>query len=240
MLRSDTEAVWRFLERQPALSGFVLTGGSALALRLGHRRSDDLDLAWPGPRLPRERLDVMARVASEAGMRWEAHDNPAAVREFADGGLDLMDYQQDYLVGAGVKVTFFAPERATLGVLDPLPKESGTGPRLASLAELFRTKALLTARRSRTRDSFDLQVLITRCGFGLDDYHDAFARGGIADQAATGLVRLCTPTAVAADPGYEAVAPGAPSIEELARFFGLQRDAFERSEAARAWRNRVR
>jgi hypothetical protein len=45
MLKPDTEAVWQFLRRQPGLTGFVLMGGSALALRLGHRQSEDLDRA---------------------------------------------------------------------------------------------------------------------------------------------------------------------------------------------------
>jgi hypothetical protein len=111
---------------------------------------------------------------------------------------------------------------------------------VASVAELFRSKALLTARRGRVRDAYELYVLMIRCGFGMADYHETFARGGIADHAATGLLRLCTPSAVLLDPGYEAIAPGAPSVQDLARFFCEQRDSFERSEAARAWKARSR
>ena len=40
----ETERVWKFLKDEPSLAGFVLVGGTALALRLGHRRSEDLDL----------------------------------------------------------------------------------------------------------------------------------------------------------------------------------------------------
>jgi hypothetical protein len=238
MLKPDTEAVWQYLQRQPGLSGFVLMGGSALALQLGHRLSEDLDFVWPGPRLPRERLEALRRASGDAGMAIVPHDDPAALREFADGGLDLLDFQQDYLMDKRVKVTFFSPESSTLAVLETAAVASKSGPRIASLPELFRSKALLSARRSRTRDSFDLHVLMARCGFTLSDYHAAFERGGIPDQAPIGLVRLCAPTAVAADPGYETLAPGAPSREELARFFSEQRDRFERSEAARAFQER--
>ena len=83
-------------------------------------------------------------------------------------------------------------------------------------------------------------VLMVRCGFTMSDYHSAFERGGIPDQAPIGLLRLCAPTAVAADPGYETLAPSAPSREELVRFFTEQRDRFERSEAARAFRDGLR
>jgi hypothetical protein len=87
MLKPDTEAVWQFLRRQPSLTGFVLMGGSALALRLGHRQSEDLDTATEAPT---------------------------------------------------------------------------SGPRLASLPELFRSKALLSARRSRTRDACSAILPTTR------------------------------------------------------------------------------
>jgi hypothetical protein len=45
LLPTATEKVWDFLRTQPALAGFVLVGGSALALRIHHRRSEDLDMA---------------------------------------------------------------------------------------------------------------------------------------------------------------------------------------------------
>jgi hypothetical protein len=240
MLRPDTEAAWHFLRAQTALAGFVLTGGSALALHLAHRQSEDLDFAWPGSQLPRRRMEAVRRAASNAGMSFTPHDDPAALREFADGGLDLLDFQQDYLMHGRVKVTFFSPEPASLAVLDPPSEPSTPSPRLASLAELFRSKAILSARRTRTRDAFDLHVLMTRCGFTLSDYHAAFSRGGIADQASVGLARLCSSVAAASDPGYETLAPNAPTRKALAKFFAEQRDQFERSEAGQAWRNRLR
>jgi hypothetical protein len=34
MLKPETEKVWQFLKNQPVLAGFILLGGSALALHL--------------------------------------------------------------------------------------------------------------------------------------------------------------------------------------------------------------
>ncbi|MCL4181609.1 MAG: nucleotidyl transferase AbiEii/AbiGii toxin family protein [Verrucomicrobia bacterium] len=135
MLKPDTEAVWQFLRRQPGLTGFVLMGGSALALRLGHRQSEDLDFVWPGSKLPRDRLEALRRAAVAAGMAVVPHDDPTALREFADGGLDLLDFQQDCLMGQGVKVTFFSPEPSALAVLEGATEAPTSGPRLASLPE---------------------------------------------------------------------------------------------------------
>lgn len=176
MLKLETERIWQFLCQQPLLSGFVLLGGSALALHLRHRYSEDLDLAYPAERLPRQRLDALRRVAAESGLDIQPHDDPAALAEFANGGLDPLDYQQDWLANRTVKVSFFAPEAGERAVIASSPE--GSGPRIATLDELFRSKSLLTARRSRSRDWFDLYVLMTKRGYTLKDYFDAFARAG--------------------------------------------------------------
>ena len=66
MLPPVTERVWIFLKEQPAQAGFVLVGGSALALRIRHRVSEDLDLACLDPHLPRTRLEALCRHRSPA------------------------------------------------------------------------------------------------------------------------------------------------------------------------------
>ena len=58
MLPPETDRIWTFLKEQPSLSGFVLIGGIALALQIAHRRSEDLDLAYPESRLPRVRFQA--------------------------------------------------------------------------------------------------------------------------------------------------------------------------------------
>jgi hypothetical protein len=67
VLSPETEKLWEFLKPDTALSGFVLVGGSALALRINHRRSEDLDLAFLGQKLPRKALDLFYRKAAHSG-----------------------------------------------------------------------------------------------------------------------------------------------------------------------------
>lgn len=237
MLKAETERVWRVLESRPGLGDFVLVGGTALTLHLRHRVSEDLDIAFPEARLPRLRLDGLRRGLEDAGVAMVPNDDPTAVAEFASGGLDLLDYQQDYLAGGRVRVSLFSPEAPERAVLDRSGDPAGTL-RVASLAELFRLKSLVSARRSRLRDWIDLHALMTRCGFDLGHYRAAFERAGIPQQIAAGLGRLCSGTPHVADEGVEALAPGMPSVRELQAFFTEARDRFERSEAARARRQR--
>jgi hypothetical protein len=157
VLLPETERVWDFLKEQPALAGFVLIGGTALAIRIHHRRSDDLDLAYPQIRLPRARLEALRGTASEAGFDFQREDDEAAVEEFSVAGMDLHDYQQNFLVNRKVRVAFFVPD-CTLARVLTAPVEPTV--RIANLRELFQAKCLVSAVRSKTRDWLDLYLLL--------------------------------------------------------------------------------
>lgn len=229
MLPSVTEQVWNFLKEQPALAGFVLVGGSALALILRHRRSDDLDFIYPEARLPRQRLEALLRQATESGFHFKPNDNPAAVEEFADSTLDLHDYQQDFLVNGAAKVSFFAPEESLRKILSA-PAERMA--RVATLPELFKTKCLVSAKRSKTRDWLDLYLLMRDHGFSIRDYQAAFEEAGLPEQCDLGLARLAGGVPQRDDEGYAHLLQNAPTLDEMKTFFVEQRRKLEIETAA--------
>jgi Nucleotidyl transferase AbiEii toxin, Type IV TA system len=187
LLPPVTEKVWNYLCEQPALASFILADGSALSLLIGHRVSEDLDFICLQPRLPRQRLAVLCREAHAAGFDFKSNDDEAAVQEFAEGGLELYDYQLDFLVNATVKVSFFAPDEAQRKVFAS-PDESRA--RIAILAELFKSKALVSAVRSKTRDWLDQFLLLRDHGFTLRDYRKVFEESCNLTQCDIGLARL--------------------------------------------------
>jgi hypothetical protein len=235
LLPPATEKVWAFLKEQSALSGFILAGGSALALLLRHRMSEDLDFVYPAPRLPRQRLDALLRRAEEAGFTFRAADNEAALLDFAESALDLRDYQQDFLVNNSVKVSFFAPDESLRKILLP-GDESKT--RVATLPELFKAKSLVSARRSKTRDWLDLYLLMKDHGFSIFDYRATFDEAGSPTQCDTGLARLCSGVPQRDDEGYAYLLPNPPSLEEMKSFFVAQRAKLEIESAAEAKRRK--
>jgi hypothetical protein len=235
LLPPATEKVWHFLREQPALAGFVLAGGSALALLLRHRLSEDLDFVYPAARLPRQRLEALRRLADEAGFRFESNDNEAAVQEFADSTLELHDYQQDFLVNGAVKVSFFAPDEVLRRVLAASADRTA---RVATLAELFKSKCLVSALRSKTRDWLDLYLLMRDHGFSIHDYQAAFHEAGVPSQCDLGLARLAAGVPQRDDEGYAHLLPDAPSLEAMKTFFAGQRDQLEVARAADAARRR--
>jgi len=235
LLPPDTETVWEFLKTQPTLAGFVLIGGSALALRIRHRRSEDLDLVWLETHLPRRRLEALLRIASESGLVFEPSDDEAALHDFADGGLDFHDYQQNFLVNRSVKVFFFAPETQLIKVLSA-PAEQTV--RIATLAELFRAKCLVSAKRSKTRDWLDLYLLMRDHGFTIRDFAQAFREAGAETQCDTAFARLCSGLPQRDDEGYAHLLQNAPSLQEMTSFFVEQRNRLEIETAAEAKRRR--
>ncbi|WP_186310716.1 nucleotidyl transferase AbiEii/AbiGii toxin family protein [Paraburkholderia sp. BCC1886] len=216
----------------PLLRGFVLIGGTALTLRIGHRVSEDLDFAFVKAKLPRTRIKLMASELPRSGVSLEPVRSPVAEEEFLDSGLDLADYQQNFIANGTVKISLIC--------LDPPASRIITGEtdeplRVASMDEVFATKCVVCAERSKTRDWFDLYVLMTQHGYGFQDFYRTFARLGFLNGYANAAMRLrkCVPDLD--DPGYEQLLQTAPSLEELRTFFNANLDELEVDLATNAF-----
>ncbi len=225
MLREPTNTIWQALSTRPELRGFVLVGGSALALHLDHRISEDLDFAWPHPKLPRAVLSQLPESLEKLSL--EPDQDPLAEREADDANLDLNDFSQTFVVNGLVKVTFFCVDLAARRVLE---QRDGAPLRLATVPEIFALKSLLTAKRAKARDWFDLYVMMKFHGFTWRNFYDAFVRGGAEGQYDHAANRLCSAQPSSEDEGYEALLPNPPSIDEMRAFFSQRRDAYERGE----------
>ena len=136
----------------PALAGvpdsFVLYGGTALALRLGHRSSVDFDFFSSAP------LDHDALFALPFAARAEVlQREPAALTLSAT------------MNGAPVKVSFFG--NIGFGRVGH-PERTADGPWVASLLDLFGTKLKVLLQRVAARDYLDLAAIL-RAGLPLQD-----------------------------------------------------------------------
>ena len=143
MLPPAQQRLWPELEGTP--QEFVLYGGTALALRLGHRRSEDFDFFSSAP------------VDSTRLLR--------AVPYLA--GAEVLQRSPDTLTclvdrGGPVRVSFFGG--LTLRrVADP---ETLAAPAIAiaSLLDLAATKAEVVQARAAAKDYLDLDALVHRAG----------------------------------------------------------------------------
>ena len=223
-LTAATQKLWRSLHKHPLLNGFVLVGGTALALRLGHRLSEDLDFIWPEKKLPRERLKRLVNEISSAHGRCVPIDPIEGLREFEDTGFEYHDYQQDFLVGDGVKMTFLAPDPDVLVHLGP------SGPsalRVAEMDEIFAMKALVSADRSKSRDWLDLYVMMNSAGFSPANFRDVFVQSKVSSKLSIALHKLSEGKLSTGDEGYQSLLHPSPTLAEMQVFFTSVKDQIE-------------
>lgn len=231
MLRPDTQQLWSHLQSEPALKGFVLVGGTALSLHLHHRLSEDLDFMFLGKKLPKIQIEALKRRALDAGFEFVANDPPAGVEEFLNAGMDFSDYQQDYMVNGTVKISLVAPEPENARQLEPM---EGPGPRVARLAEIFRLKCIVCADRSKTRDWFDLYLLLKHKHFEPIEFMRAFERAGAPGKYDIAMMRLCSGKPGTNDEGYQTLMDNPPTVKQMQRFFIETRDRIEQDVARQA------
>lgn len=207
-----------------------MAGGTALALRIGHRRSADLDFVFKAQRLPRKRLDaLLAALRSTHSVKPMA--NVAAEQAFLESGLELADYQQDYDID-GVKVTFFVADPEALG---PTIKseERVAGLKRVAVADidsLFRMKAVALASRIAIRDLFDVYTLIERGGIDAQRLFEDAERFGFSADALK--ARLLSARQRSDDPGIEPTTAETATLEQLKGYFAGLIDRVEQAKAA--------
>lgn len=236
-LPDGMRAVFAHLCRQPLLKDFTLIGGTALALQIGHRQSQDLDFYFTGDVLPRRALRGVLADARAQGFTTQDMITPTQIQQARiNHGTDLQDWIQDWAIG-GVKVSFstFEGFDEQMRVVAAFPRVAGVdaGFSVLGIEGLFAAKAALLSRRVRSRDLFDLKVLLDQHGYSIRQLFaairrvDPHANPDVHRDVLRGLVPLDLE-----DEGFAGVGVTA-SVDELYAFFGERIDAYEREEAKR-------
>lgn len=138
ILRPSQRRVLERLGRLGASRSFYLAGGTAVALHLGHRRSDDLDCMTGEPL--QDPLDLAARLRS-GGL-------PVEVLEVADGTL--------HASVSRVRVSFFEYRYA---LLRPPATWNAVGVSVAGVEDLAAMKLAAVAQRGSRKDFVDIYAI---------------------------------------------------------------------------------
>jgi hypothetical protein len=131
--------LWPELTATPA--AFTLYGGTALALRLGHRASVDFDFFSNATFDPDQLANKLPYLKDAE--RVQVEPNTLTCRVQRDGP---------------VLVSFFG--RLGLGQVAPHDEVQGMGLRVASLLDIAGTKAAVVQRRAEVKDYLDLDALL--------------------------------------------------------------------------------
>lgn len=219
------------------LSPFTLIGGTALALHISHRMSQDLDFITTLDKLPRNLLQRLAQNLKADGLDVVPVDDPVAHDEFLIAGMDLHDYSQNWLVGGQVKVTFFTAEPHHQSLLHGIKPQEGFT--IASLDQCSDLKAIVATSRSKSRDWVDLFVLERDHMFGLLAWKKAYQKAGLTEgHFETALNRICSGIVQKDDEGYHSLMPNPPTLSQIADRFRDLREAYEIDLAGKALRSK--
>jgi hypothetical protein len=139
-LPSRQRLLWR--ELGPTPPHFVLYGGTALALRLGHRESVDFDFFSNRPFQPFDLLRSIPYLANQRATQ-QAENTLSCSVETAEGE---------------VAISFFGG--LTLRQIEAPDVAESNGIPVASLLDLFGTKCVTITQRSESKDYLDIHALL--------------------------------------------------------------------------------
>ena len=164
------------LKGDARLAGFTLVGGTALALQIGHRFSEDLDFYIFGQKLPLKAIDGLLDELAAGGTTIESLITSEQKLVFKINTSENLDhYIQDYLID-GAKVTFHSRNesdrpKAQIDFLKSAPKvlvSKGCFDVLG-IDGLLVMKSIVVYDRVKSRDIYDLMVLTRDHGHTLED-----------------------------------------------------------------------
>jgi len=142
ILPEGQQQVWRQLDATP--KHFVLYGGTALALRLGHRQSVDFDF------FSRQLFQPLELARSIAYLRDQAITQQSENTLSCDIGGKK----------GTVKISFFGG--LSLGQIEPPDRVESNGIAVASLRDVFGMKCATVPQRNEVKDYVDIHALMTK------------------------------------------------------------------------------
>ena len=213
VMPKETASIFGILKDFPELHQFYLIGGTAVALHIGHRFSEDLDFITKEPKLPRAAIQAALNKLRQMKIPVERNDDAASYDEFQIAGMELHDYSQNFIVGRKCKVSLFTAEDYHARLL-PSPL-SPMGFSIATLEELQDLKATVCASRSSSRDWLDLLLLAKR-GFGVAGWNASFEKAGLGQEKfRNALNRIKSGKLPPSDPGFHTLLKNPPTISEI-------------------------
>lgn len=240
VLNPAARKIFTAIAALPDVSAFTLTGGTALSLQIGHRVSNDLDFAVFSERLPTQKVDKLIAMLKEQGYNVMLITDPSKISTFKiNTGENLLNFARDYTVD-NVKITFFAhgrnEQQRSFYRKTPTVASSEVSFPILGIEGLKTAKTLVLADRVRSRDLYDLMILIRDHGFSIAEALAIAEKLGVNNDpeyykaVMTGKIPLDEE-----DEGLTPVSVTTP-MSEIRDFFKKAVEQYEISLAADFWR----
>jgi hypothetical protein len=144
-----------------SIKPYILCGGTALAIQLGHRISEDFDfMMWRKSKKEKPEVD------------WPAIEKELKEKVGKIENFNMLGFNQVEFVVAGVKFSFYVSENYC-PVSEPVPYVGNI--RLADISSIMAMKIEVMLRRMKMRDYYDIYAIL-REGYDVSKGIDAALR----------------------------------------------------------------
>ena len=145
-LTTNTEAIIEQIAQLECIKPYILCGGTALAMQIGHRLSEDLDF-------------MMWRISKteKPEVNWNAIERELKEKIGKIENFNMLDFDQVEFIVKGVKLSFFVSDN-----LSPVtaPTEYLGNIRLADIESIMAMKMEVMLRRMKFRDYYDIYCML--------------------------------------------------------------------------------
>lgn len=240
ILTNEARALFETLSDSPELEGFTLIGGTALALQIGHRVSLDFDFASFEQGLATGKIDALiSRLKSLLDHSIQEIVDPEKESRFRiNYGDSLRNYARDYVIN-NIKLTFFAhgknkQQRNFYSDTAKIQNKDMTF-QVLGLEGLKVSKALVLADRIKSRDLYDLMILIKEHGYTLEAAFEVIKEMGHLDDPE--YYRAVLTGSIPLDKNDEGLKPVGVECEivMIYQFFENEFDTYDIKKAARLY-----
>ncbi len=145
-LTTNIEAIIEQVAQLECIKPYILCGGTALAIQIGHRKSEDLDF-------------MMWRISKteKPEVNWNAIEKELKEKIGEIENFNMLGFDQVEFVVKGVKFSFFVSDN-----LSPVtaPTEYLGNIRLADIESIMAMKMEVMLRRMKFRDYYDIYCML--------------------------------------------------------------------------------
>jgi len=216
------------------ITNATLMGGTALTLLIGHRLSEDLDFFFFQEKLPVELNKLIASLKNSHSVHSTL--TSSQISQARINGYNIEDYIREYLID-NVKISFSVMAKggeSRANYFRTAEKNNYQGAfDILSLDSLFKSKAVTLNDRVKSRDLFDLMVLVRDHGYTIADIVESIMIVDDKDeQQANAVIEVLLGIVPLDDndPGFNSINLDV-SMSDIYNFFRQEVDKYEQSIA---------
>ena len=211
MRKGLTEKIDAIIEKVASLEGikpYILGGGTALAMQIGHRKSEDLDfMMWRKSKTEKPEVD------------WTAIEKELIAKIGEVESFNMLGFDQVEFIVAGVKFSFYVSNNYC-PVSEPIPYLGNI--RLADIYSIIAMKIEVMLRRMKMRDYYDIYAILKE-GYDISKGIDAALKYSQHKLSTKNIVMMLLSNRFISDENFEQLDPKYNVSKEEIRDYILQK-----------------